>query len=56
MSALMAWFDFGKYSLYVWPAYGIVLCALLTCVLVLTWQKKRTITQLKKWVSVARHE
>lgn len=47
MSTLIAFVDFGKYSFYVWPAYGIVVFALLMRVFVVKRQEKKVLAQLK---------
>lgn len=49
MNHIMQWLDMGKYSVYVWPAYGIVAIVLLMQVLGIKWQRKKTMNKLKMW-------
>lgn len=56
MSVLISWFDFGKYSLYIWPAYGLVVCVLLMGIARIKLQKKKIMAQLNQWMSGYGHE
>ncbi len=49
MTQFMNWLLMGGYSMYVWPAYGVV-CAVLTINLLgIRWQRKRTHKKLQHW-------
>lgn len=41
--------NMGGYALYVWPAYGLVLLALVTHLIALRRQRLRTFKKLKQW-------
>lgn len=49
MSQFLQWLDMGSYSLYVWPAYGIVCVVLVMNLLGIKWKKKRTRYILQQW-------
>ena len=49
MSQFIQYLDMGGYSLYVWPAYGIVCTVLLLNILFAKRKKKRTYQQLQQW-------
>ena len=49
MNQLMQWLAMGGYSMYIWPAYGIVSVVLVGNIVGIKWQQKRTRMQLQKW-------
>ncbi len=49
MSTLMQYFSMGKYTYYVWPAYGVVVGMLLLQGLNCRLQKERIKKSLKIW-------
>jgi heme exporter protein D len=46
MNQFLEWLAMGGYSIYVWPAYGVVLVMNL---LGIKWQKKQTRQKLQQW-------
>ncbi|WED41789.1 heme exporter protein CcmD [Legionella cardiaca] len=49
MSQFMHWWSMGGYSMYVWPAYGLVCIVLGIHVFGIRSQRLRTITKLQQW-------
>lgn len=49
MNQLFDWLAMGGYSLYVWPAYGIVCAVLVMNLFGIKWQKERTRQKLQRW-------
>lgn len=48
------WLAMGGYSLYVWPAYGLVCFVLAMNFFAVKWKKKQTQRRLKQWLK--KHE
>ncbi|MFY7698280.1 MAG: heme exporter protein CcmD [Legionella sp.] len=55
MNQLRQWFAMGGYSLYVWPAYGLVLAVLIINLLFIRQQAHKTKRQLKNWFKRHHH-
>ena len=49
MNQFFNWLAMGGYSLYVWPAYGIVFAVLLMNLFSMKWKKKLTRQKLQQW-------
>jgi heme exporter protein D len=49
MNQLFEWVSMGGYSMYVWPAYGLVCAVLLINIVSIKWQKARTQKKLNQW-------
>lgn len=49
MNQFIEWLAMGGYSLYVWPAYGLVCGVLLMNILGIRWQKNRIRQKLQHW-------
>jgi heme exporter protein D len=49
MTQFMHWLMMGGYSIYVWPAYGVVFTLLVANLLGIKWQKKRTRKKIQQW-------
>lgn len=49
MSQLVDWLAMGGYSIYVWPAYGVVCVVLVMNLLGMKWKKKQTRQKLQQW-------
>ena len=49
MTQFMQWLAMGGYSMYVWPAYGLVCLVLIMNLLGIRWQQKRTRKKLQQW-------
>lgn len=49
MSQFFAWLDMGGYSMYVWPAYGLVAIVLVMNLLGIKRQKAKTQQKLQRW-------
>ena len=49
MSVFLHWFAMNGYSIYIWPAYGLVFFVLIGNLLSIKWQRLRTRNVLKKW-------
>lgn len=49
MNQFLAWLNMGGYSLYVWPAYGLVGLVLGMNFLAIKWKKKQTHHKLQQW-------
>jgi heme exporter protein D len=49
MKQIIEWLSMGGYSLYIWPAYGIVSVLLVMNLLGIKWQKERTFKKLQQW-------
>lgn len=49
MSQFFDWLAMGGYSMYVWPAYGLVCAVLVMNVLGMKWKKKQTQKKLQQW-------
>lgn len=49
MNQLVEWLAMGGYSLYVWPAYGLVAVVLVMNILGMKWKKKQTRQKLQQW-------
>lgn len=39
----------GKYAMYIWPAYGLVIGVLAMLLVDIKWQQKRTRRKLQQW-------
>ncbi len=50
MDTLLHWFQMGGYASYVWSAYGIVFFVFASHFFYVKQQKKRVLSQLKRWV------
>ncbi len=49
MNQLMEWASMGGYSLYVWPAYGLVSAVFIMNIVSVRDKKKKTWCQLQQW-------
>jgi len=49
MNQLLEWFAMGGYSVYVWPAYGLVSITLVSAFISVRIQKKHTQQKLQQW-------
>jgi heme exporter protein D len=49
MSGFLHWFAMNGYSMYIWPAYGLVFFVLLMNGLLIKRQKRRTHKILRQW-------
>lgn len=49
MHRFFEWLAMGGYSIYVWPAYGLVASTLIIIVFSVKMQKKRTHHKLQQW-------
>lgn len=49
MNQFFEWLAMGGYSIYVWPAYGLVCVVLVMNLLDIKWQKNRTRQKLQQW-------
>lgn len=49
MNQFLQWLAMGGYSLYVWPAYGMVCVVLVMNLLGIRWQRSRIIKKLRFW-------
>lgn len=49
MNQLSDWLFMGGYSVYIWPAYGLVIAVLVINVLGLRWQKNSIRSRLQNW-------
>lgn len=49
MSQLIEWLNMGGYSMYIWPAYGLVCGVLIINIIEIKWRKKRTLKLLQQW-------
>jgi heme exporter protein D len=49
MNQLFDWMAMGGYSIYVWPAYGVVCAVLVMNLLAIKRQKIRTRQKLQRW-------
>jgi heme exporter protein D len=49
MSQFFQWLDMGGYSIYIWPAYGVVCVVLVMNLLGIKWQRIRTRKKLLQW-------
>lgn len=49
MNPFMEWLSMGGYSIYIWPAYGLVCVVLIITLLGVKWQQKRTREKLQQW-------
>lgn len=49
MNQFMQWLNMGGYSMYVWPAYGLVGFVLVINMINIQRQKKRTKKMLDQW-------
>lgn len=49
MSHFVRWLAMGGYSIYVWPAYGVVAVVLVMNLLGMKWQRNRTRQKLQHW-------
>jgi heme exporter protein D len=49
MSPFFDWLSMGGYSMYVWPAYGLVFGIFVVNFGVVKWQKNRTRQKLQRW-------
>ena len=50
MTQCLEWFSMGGYSIYIWPAYGLVSVVLVMNLLGIKWQRKRTRERLQQWI------
>ena len=46
---LLHWFAMGGYSIYVWPAYGLLALFVVMNILGLRWQVRQTRNRLQQW-------
>lgn len=49
MNPFLQWLTMGGYSLYVWPAYGLLGVVLLMNLLGIKWKRKQTRQKLQQW-------
>lgn len=49
MSQFLNWLVMGGYSIYIWPAYGIVCVVLVMNLLGIKWQRLQTRKKLQSW-------
>lgn len=49
MNELIHWFGMHGYSIYIWPAYGLVLGVLCVNALIVKWQGRRIRKELLLW-------
>lgn len=49
MNQLMDWIAMGGYSIYVWPAYGLVCVVLVMHLLGIKWQRIRARKKILAW-------
>jgi heme exporter protein D len=49
MSEILDLLKMGGYSTYVWPAYGLVVTVLISNLLNIKWQRKRTYKKLEQY-------
>jgi heme exporter protein D len=49
MNQFLEWLAMGGYSMYIWPAYGLVCLVFLMNLLGLKWKKKQTRQELQQW-------
>lgn len=49
MNQFLEWLAMGGYSIYVWPAYGLVCVVLVMNLLGIKIQKNRTRQKLQRW-------
>ena len=49
MSGFLHWFAMNGYSIYIWPAYGLVFLVLTGNLLSIKWQRLRTHKLLRQW-------
>jgi heme exporter protein D len=50
MNQFMQWLAMGGYSLYIWPAYGLVCVVLVTNLLAIKLQRERILKKLQRWL------
>jgi heme exporter protein D len=49
MNPFFEWLAMGGYSIYVWPAYGLVCVVLVMNLLGMKWKRKQTRLKLQQW-------
>ncbi len=49
MNHFLEWLAMGGYSIYVWPAYGLVCGVLAMNLLGIKWKEKQTRQKLQQW-------
>ncbi|HHF7367081.1 TPA: heme exporter protein CcmD [Legionella bozemanae] len=49
MNQFLEWLTMGGYSIYVWPAYGLVCVVLVINLLGMKWKGKQTRQKLQQW-------
>lgn len=49
MNPFLQWLTMGGYSLYVWPAYGLLGVILLINLIGIKWKRKQTRQKLQQW-------
>lgn len=49
MSQFLHWLAMGGYSIYIWPAYGLLCVVLLMNLLGIKWQQTHTRKKLQQW-------
>lgn len=49
MNQLIQWLTMGNYSIYVWPAYGLVCVVLVMNLLGIKIQRNQTRKKLQQW-------
>lgn len=49
MSQFLRWLSMGGYSIYIWPAYGLVCVVLVMNLLGIKFQRVRTRKKLQQW-------
>ena len=50
MSQLINWLSMGKYAIYVWPCYGLMVTVFMMHCVAIKWQQCRVKIQLRQWV------
>jgi len=49
MTQVLNWLAMGGYSIYIWPAYGLVCVVLVMNLLGIKWERARTKDRLQRW-------
>lgn len=49
MTQFIQWLTMGGYSIYLWPAYGVVCVILVMNLLGIKWQREHTRKKLQNW-------
>lgn len=49
MNQLINWLSMGKYSVYVWPCYGLAIAVFLIHCFAIKWKQRHVHKQLRQW-------